>query len=30
MIDFTQCKRVIGKTYNGANGNKIAVEYDGK
>ena len=30
MIDFTQCKRVIGKAYNGANGKKIAVEYEGK
>lgn len=28
MIDFTQCKRVIGKAYNGANGKKIAIEYD--
>ncbi len=26
-IDFTNCKRVIGKAYNGANGKKIAVEY---
>ena len=30
MIDFTQCKRVIGKAYNGANGKKIAVEYEGQ
>lgn len=30
MIDFTQCKRVVGKAYNGANGKKIAVEYEGK
>lgn len=30
MIDFTQCKRVIGKAYNGANGKKIAIEYEGK
>lgn len=29
MIDFTECKRVFGKAYNGANGKKIAVEYDG-
>lgn len=29
MIDFTNCKRVFGKAYNGANGKKIAVEYDG-
>lgn len=26
-IDFTDCKRVLGKAYNGANGKKIAVEY---
>lgn len=26
MIDFTECKRVFGKAYNGANGKKIAVE----
>ena len=30
MIDFTQCKRIIGKAYNGANGKKIAVEYEGQ
>ena len=30
MIDFTQCKRVIGKAYNGANGKKIAIEYEGE
>ena len=30
MIDFTQCKRVIGKAYNGANGKKIAIEYKGE
>ena len=29
-IDFTNCKRVIGKAYNGANGKKIAVEYKGQ
>ena len=29
-IDFTNCKKVIGKAYNGANGKKIAVEYNGK
>lgn len=29
-IDFTNCKRVIGKAYNGANGKKIAVEYNGQ
>ena len=28
-IDFTNCKRVLGKAYNGANGKKIAVEYNG-
>ena len=29
-MDFTNCKRLHGKAYNGANGKKIAVEYDGK
>jgi len=29
-IDFTECKRIIGKAYNGANGKKIAIEYDGE
>lgn len=29
MIDFTACKRLPHKAYNGANGKKIAVEYDG-
>ena len=29
MIDFTGCKRVAHKAYNGANGKKIAIEYDG-
>ncbi|NLG02711.1 MAG: hypothetical protein GX567_02555 [Clostridia bacterium] len=28
-IDFTKCKRVMGKAYNGANGKKIAIEYQG-
>ena len=28
-IDFTNCKRVVGKAYNGANGKKIAIEYNG-
>lgn len=28
-IDFTDCKKVFGKAYNGANGKKIAVEYEG-
>jgi len=29
MIDFTQCKIVPGRAYNGANGSKIAVSYTG-
>jgi len=29
-IDFTSCKRIIGRAYNGANGKKIAVEYKGE
>lgn len=29
MIDFTNCRTIIGKAYNGANGKKIAVEYNG-
>lgn len=29
-VDFTNCRRVFGKAYNGANGKKIAVEYEGK
>lgn len=28
-IDFTNCRRYTGKAYNGANGKKIAVEYEG-
>ena len=28
-IDFTQCERLPGRAYNGANGKKIAVCYDG-
>lgn len=28
-IDFTNCRRILGKAYNGANGKKIAVEYEG-
>ena len=28
-VDFTNCKRILGKAYNGANGKKIAIEYDG-
>ncbi len=29
MIDFTNCNRLSYKAYNGANGKKIAVEYNG-
>lgn len=29
-IDFTSCRRIPGKAYNGANGKKIAVEYKGQ
>ena len=29
-IDFTNCPRVFDRAYNGANGKKIAVEYDGR
>lgn len=29
MIDFTNCKVIPGRAYNGANGNKIAIEYNG-
>lgn len=29
-IDFTSCRRLLGKAYNGANGKKIAVEYNGR
>ena len=28
MIDFSDCRIVPGHAYNGANGSKIAVEYD--
>ena len=28
-IDFTQCERLPNRAYNGANGKKIAVRYDG-
>ncbi|NBK94385.1 hypothetical protein D5278_21010 [bacterium 1XD21-13] len=28
-IDFTECRRIPGSVYNGANGKKIAVEYNG-
>lgn len=30
MIDFTSCRVIPGRAYNGANGNKIAVEYAGE
>ena len=30
MIDFTNCRILPGIAYNGANGSKIAVEYEGK
>ncbi|MCL2747967.1 MAG: HipA domain-containing protein [Oscillospiraceae bacterium] len=29
MIDFTSCRQIPGRAYNGANGKKIAVEYNG-
>lgn len=29
QIDFTDCRVILGRAYNGANGKKIAVEYDG-
>lgn len=29
-VDFTNCERVFGKAYNGANGKKIAVLYNGE
>ena len=29
MIDFTNCRIIPGRAYNGANGNKIAVSYEG-
>ena len=30
MIDFTNCRVIPGRAYNGANGSKIAVEYSGE
>lgn len=30
MIDFTNCRVIPGRVYNGANGSKIAVEYNGE
>lgn len=29
-MDFTNCKRIKGKAYNGANGKKISIEHNGK
>ncbi len=29
-MDFTDCKRIKGRAYNGANGKKISIEYNGK
>lgn len=29
-IDFTNCTRIVGRAYNGANGKKIAVSYNGE
>ena len=29
MIDFTNCRIVLSRAYNGANGSKIAVLYQG-
>ena len=28
-VDFTNCRLIPGRTYNGANGKKIAIDYDG-
>ena len=30
QIDFSNCRQIPGRAYNGANGKKISVEYDGK
>ncbi len=30
QLDFTGCPQILGRAYNGANGKKIAVEYDGE
>lgn len=30
IVDFTNCKKLLGRAYNGANGKKIAVEYAGE
>ncbi|MCD8148245.1 MAG: hypothetical protein LUE92_01500 [Clostridiales bacterium] len=29
QIDFTNCRKIPGRAYNGANGKKIAIEYKG-
>lgn len=29
-MEFTDCKRIKGRAYNGANGKKISIEYNGK
>ena len=29
-LDFTNCRIIPGRVYNGANGSKIAVEYNGE
>ncbi|MBQ1947466.1 MAG: HipA domain-containing protein [Clostridia bacterium] len=29
-VDFTNCRQIFGRAYNGANGKKIAIEYDGE
>lgn len=28
-IDFTGCRKILARAYNGANGKKIAIEYEG-
>ncbi len=30
MIDFTNCRRIASRAYSGANGKKIAIEYEGE
>lgn len=30
MIDFTNCRIIPGRVYNGANGSKIAVDWNGE
>lgn len=30
MLDFTNCPRLLDRAYSGANGKKIAIEYNGK